>query len=425
MSFKIKRLKDIILKNNIEGFKVHSKDVNKNDLFFALKGNKTDGHNFVKEASEKGAFLSVVEEGYRAEGLEKNKIFKVNGVLKTLQELGKSILKKKRLLGITGSFGKTTTKDFIYSLLKEEFQIAKSFENYNSQIGLFLSALNMEKDVNMAVLEMGISRVKEMENFLRVLKLDMAVLLNVSFSHVGNFKNFKALLLEKMKIFKNCPIKIINYDLVKFVKKTDFITFSMKEKRADFFLEEKEKKTFTIYENGKRVFNFFFENSFFSLNFLAAYAACRMLKVDPMKIKEKIRYLKPPKMRWEKIKKGGVLFILDCYNSNPFSIIWGFKNLPHVKGKKIAFFGPMKELGKFSKSLHQKVGEAANKFVDVLLTFEEESFYFLEKFKKEKAFFLSKKKAFEYLNKIIYPEDLVFIKGARSCKMEDFFKEMF
>jgi UDP-N-acetylmuramoyl-tripeptide--D-alanyl-D-alanine ligase len=428
MSLVIKELKDLIKKEKIRSFSFDSRDIEEKGLFFALKGERADGHDFLKIVAQKKAFGAVVKKGYKGSTF-KLKLFRVKNVENTLQTLAKEILneRRKKVIGITGSLGKTTTKDFIFALLRAKYEkVFKTPKNYNSQIGLPISILNMEKGAEIFVLEMGMSKKGEMEKLAKVVEADVALITNVGFSHSENFENLSEIAFEKARIFgKNTKIKIINYSLLKYKKlfnREDFFTFSMKNRNADFFLKS-ERDKIVIYEKKRKIiFKKFLEESHFLENFLAAYAVLRKMGLKISEIKKGLKYLETPKMRFEKIKKNKVLFIVDCYNASKDSMIAAFENLPKVKGKRIAVLGEMRELGKFSKRLHEMVGKVLNEKFDLLLCIGENCKYMMENFLKEKVLFEDQKSLAKYLKRVLGEGDLVLIKGSRALEMEKVLK---
>lgn len=396
--------------DKINGFYVDSRSVTPNSLFFALPGKRTDGHLFLKEVSRKGAFAAIVDKSYQGEdfGLF---LYKVGDVLLFLQKLAKWHMEKKgsKVIGITGSFGKTTTREFVYSLLKPKAW--RNIKNYNSQIGLALSILN-SKDREIAVLEMGISKKKEMDRLVDIVgKMDIALITKIGPVHLENFSDVFDIAKEKMKIFLKAEKKIINYELLKYGGEEEWITFSIKNRWANYYLEKKEK--INIYKDQKFVRSFDMQSFVFLENFLAAYAILDILGIEDIDTSKLIF----PKMRFEKIKKRGFSFILDCYNANEESIILALKNLPKDK-KKIFILGSMQELGPFSKQAHDRITKYCNKHIDHLICYKKETFYLMEKYEGEKCYFSDKKRLAQYLREIVSYEDIVLIKGSRIFEME-------
>ncbi len=478
------------------GFAANTQHLKPGYLFFALKGEKQDGHSFLETAAKKGANIAVVNQNYQGPdfGL---KLIRVENVLNTLQAWAKQTLKTKKakktqVVGITGSVGKTTTKEFIATLLDDKYAVEKTPANQNSQVGLPLSILNMKKDTKeniktkkaeVVVLEMGVSQKGEMQTLSEIANVDVGVITNVALVHAENFKNKEEIFLEKQAIFgKNTKVKIVNFELLRYFKEKKILSFSLKNKEADYFLEKKSvakvvteavtkdktvKAGVIIFEKGKEI-AFFEEGELFTEthlleDFLAAFVVARELGLEIAQIKAQVKNLKNEKMRFEKFEKDQVLFIKDCYNANEKSVVAALENLPKVKGKTIAVLGEMKELGKFSKGCHQRVGKKAFEHVDLLICLGKESRFMVECFQKEqeknkirkikinenekdnqrklaqtkhslklkktlekKAFlFQNKKKLAKFLKSKMQANDLVLVKGSRSLEMEKLFDLLF
>ncbi len=428
------------------GFEVDSRKIRPGWVFFALKGKKANGEDFLKEAAKKGAKVAVVSRKYKGDSFGLF-LIRVNNVFKTLQALAKKRLKQKRaeIIGITGSVGKTTVKEFLAVLLETEGKIDKTQDNQNSQIGLPLSILNMRIEMpKFIVLEMGVSLKGEMQKLAWIAEPDVGVIANVGLVHSENFQDEKEILLEKLGIFrKKTKIKIVNFELVKKYSESfsgigDFFTFSIKNPKADFFLK-KEKEQVLVFEKGKKVavLENFLKEMHLLEDFLIAFATARKLQVAVEKIVWQAAKLKHKKieLRFEKILKNGICFIQDCYNSNELSVSAALENLPQTKGKKIAVLGDMKELGRFSRKCHQNIGSKAFQTVDLLLGIGKEAetavktFLRLKQKKRssqKKAFWFEDKTALaKFLKKQMQKDDVVLIKGSRSLQMEKLLDGLF
>lgn len=473
----------------VPGFAVNTQHLKPGFCFFALQGEKQDGHNFLKIAAKKGAKTAVVDKTYQGPnfGLE---LIKVDNVLNTLQAWAKQTLQttKAQIIGITGSVGKTTTKEFIATLLESKYKTEKTLANQNSQIGLPLSILNMRenikaKNIEVVVLEMGMSLKGEMKRLSEIADVDVGVITNVELVHAENFKNKREIFLEKQAIFsENTKVKIVNFELLKYFKNQSGVlhkqkqervskkalSFSLKNKAADYFLEKINSKSsiniknqtavkdqnkrngIAIFEKGKEIAFFTKEELFTETHlledFLVAFAVARQMGLTLAEIKAGVKNLKNEKMRFEKFLKNRVLFINDCYNANEKSVISALENLPKVKGKTIVVLGEMKELGKFSKGCHQRVGKKAFQCADFLICLGKESRFMVEGFQKEiekqaahkrklfkikkalekKAFlFQNKKNLAQFLKSKMQANDLVLVKGSRSLEMEKLFDFLF
>jgi len=410
---------------NIKGFEVSSKKVQKNYVFFALKGKKVDGHDFLKEAKMNGATVAVVSKDYKGENFGLILVF-VDDVFLTLKSLGKMCAEnKKNIIGITGSVGKTSTKEFLAQILAKKYKIGKTKESYNGQIGLPVSILNMQGNEDLWILEMGISEPNEMDQLLDVVTLDVAVITKIIMCHVANFKGgMKDIIEEKLKILRDVKKAIVHMDLQKEVKnfKKEIVYYSMNDSRADFFLKVEDNYG-VIFEKGKKIIKLpiNIREKHFWENILAAIATARFFGFSYEEIKTENLLL--PKMRCEKIEKKDVIFINDTYNANPTSMKAALDDLATYKQKKIAVLGPMKELGQFAKQEHTKVLKHALSVADQILVVGDE-YKVDENFqKKEKVFFFENLETLtKELEKILTPNSVVLLKGSRSVGVEKIFE---
>jgi UDP-N-acetylmuramoyl-tripeptide--D-alanyl-D-alanine ligase len=271
-------------------FAVDSRKVVPGALFFALKGEKTDGHNFLREAAQRGAWAAVVEKSCQKEsfGLE---LLRVDNVLENLHSRAREAVQERKkkgpltVLGITGSVGKTTTKEFAATLLKGKYRVAKTEKNQNSQIGLPLAILNLDlAEAEVLVLEMGISRMGEMEKLVQIAAPEIGLITKIALAHAAYFKSRRAIFEEKSRIFEGTKIRIFNRELFgKFFpggKGENSVTFSLQDRKADYFLK-KRPGGFEVLERGKGFFfGGLFEENHLLEDFLAALALARALEVE-------------------------------------------------------------------------------------------------------------------------------------------------
>lgn len=414
-------------------FQFDSKLVEKDDIFIALKGEKADGHDFLKEAAGKGAFGAIVNKDYGGDSFGL-KLYKVEDVVEIIQGLAKKVMENKRgkVISITGSVGKTTTKEFLYNILCDNFTVSRNPKSFNSQRGLALSILNMPKKQDIVLLEMGMSEKGEMEKLSNIVKPDIALFTPIGLVHAGNFEGIEEIVQEKakMRCKKRTEITIAPFDLLKYediFPQNSTISYSIKDERADYFLCT-EKNQIIIKGKNEAVFPKIFEETHFLENFLGSFAVAKEMGMKNEDIEKRLIFLTAAPLRFEKVFRDGVLYIQDCYNANYLSMIAALENLPKVKGKRIAVLGEMGELGKFSKMSHEMVGEVAAKKVDVLLCFGKETKYLLGKYNEGKNhlseisfYFEDLKLLKEKLNSIIQKEDLVLIKGSRFLELERIF----
>lgn len=407
---------DKFLKMQDLSFQIDSRLVKENDVFFALKGERVDGHEFLDEVAKKGAKAAVISKDYKLLKKPALELIVVDDVLKSLQELAtKSLIgSKAKRIGITGSVGKTTTKEYTSILLEGEFKISKTYKSYNSQAGFPTALLNIDKNVDFLVLEMAMDNKNEIKNLLKIAPIDIGVLTQLVEYH-QNFETIEELGFAKKEIFSNqrTKIKLINKKLKHLhpFKNEDFLTFSIEDKKADFYLDIKNE---CFYEMGKKTeLKLPFNEKHLLEDLTAAISICRLANEKYENIFKRFKDLKSEKMRFEKVMIKDTLFIIDCYNA-PFSAtIAALENLPKVNGKKIAVLGSHFLVGKFSNEVHEKIIQVAKNSVDEILCYGKE----WEHIKGIKLY-PDYETIAKYLVNIMKKDDVVLIKGANILHME-------
>lgn len=424
--------------NVAKGVAVDSRLLKQGDLFFALPGAKADGHSFLEIAAKSGAAGAVVNANYQGSdfGLP---LLRVPDVLAALQQYSKNVLNvsQAKIIAVTGSLGKTTTKGFIASLLKNKFKVSASPGNSNSQIGLPLAILNhTSADDDVIVLEMGMTMSGQLSKLIQIAPPDIAVVTTVALVHAENFESLEGIAKSKAEIFTHPSTSLGIYHTESNVSNVlaqagtcRKQTFSVTSRQSDFFLNS--------IENGLQI------NEKYSLpihlpllnvpgmhnrhNFLAAVAVARSLGMEWDEIRCAQSAIELPERRLELIEKYGVVFVNDAYNASEMSMKSALDSLPQPKpgGKKIAFLGGMVELGKFSVECHRSVAKHALERVDAMFCFGEDCLPMVEEWKsagrpviwtKEKDALVAE------LEERMHPGDVVLLKGSRSkgvCQVLD------
>ncbi|MBO5023790.1 MAG: UDP-N-acetylmuramoyl-tripeptide--D-alanyl-D-alanine ligase [Clostridia bacterium] len=365
------------------GICTDSRKVQKGELFFALSGEKMDGNDFAPSAVEKGAVCAVVSR----EPHENIPYILVNNTREALGLLAKAHheLLPCLTVGITGSVGKTTTKEFIAAVLAEKYDTAKTQGNFNNDIGLPLTLFSFAHPKNALVLEMGMSARGEIAHLTRIARPDIGVITNIGSSHLENLGTRENIALAKLEITEGmrdgAPL-ILNGDepLLKNLEnfKTNNIFVSLIDKNCEFFAynirEEADKTVFdckvkeTDWKNvciptvGKH-------NVY---NALCAIAVGTLADMDEESIRRGLLAFAPCDMRGGVREHGGIKIIEDCYNASPESMRASLSSLCRIAGsaRKIAFLGEMRELGRDSAAMHFSVGEfAAGMGIDMIFTF--------------------------------------------------------
>ena len=386
-NLKLNILKELSNSNNISSklvinnASINSKEINKNNIFFAIKGKKKDGNLFIKEAFANGASLAIANNGKSS----KKKII-VKDTLKFLTEAS-SLLRKNsssKIIGITGSSGKTSLKELIGKSLNKISKATYSPKSFNNKFGVPFSLFNLKRDDDFGIFEIGMDKKNEIDYLSNIIKPDVGVITNISYAHIKNFKNINQIALAKAEIIQNIKeagYLVLNRDdkFYNFHKKIGLkrnlkiLSFSLKNKSATTnltsIIKKKSKYKISIKINKTKKYfysNFFYENDL--KNLLATITIISIYK-DIKKLDKNIFYdHKAINGRGDIIKvklfKKDFYLVDESYNSNPLSLKSALKNFDSIKvdsSKKHLVLGDMLELGKYSKKLHIEIGNFINK----------------------------------------------------------------
>ena len=423
----------------VKGITTDSRKVSSGDIFVAIKGENFDGNNFVDEAFNNGAICAVVDKSIEG----KDKVFKVDNTIDFLQDLAKYYLGKfdVKKIGITGSVGKSTVREMVYSILETEFKVTKTDKNFNGQIGTPLTIFNIDDDTQVAVFEMGISIPGEMEKLVNMVNPDFAVVNNIGTSHLGNFSSLEVTCNEKMKISsKNCILCLNgdNYELLNFPnkvsKKTVYFGFNgnfnyvaenilQLENKTDFVLVSPSyRESITIPCLGlHQVYNA-----------LASISLSLEFGIHIESVKKGLLKFKPLPMRQNIIRFKNFTLIDDSYNASPDSIKASVKLLESINhiGRNIIVIADILELGSYSHRIHFDIGKYMSSCkIDVLITIGKESKYIEDgiRFNKkeiEMFHFLNNDDAYNKILQILQTNDKILVKGSRSMKTENIVKKI-
>ena len=407
-------------------------------LFVALIGDSFDGNNYVQQAVDAGAVGCVVSKEVKAD----TNLILVEDTTKALGQIAK--YHKERFgvpfVGVTGSVGKTTTKDMISCALSAKFNVLKTQKNFNNHIGLPLTLLRLRDEHEIGVVEMGMSGFGEIDYLASLAKPDVAVFTNIGLSHVEKLGSRENILKAKSEILDHLSADgIVVYcaddDLLVTLKgKTGhkYISYGIENKDADYIATnitaDEISTKFDVSENGKtyRVqIPILGEHNI--KNALAAFIVARHFGAEPEAVIEALKEFVPGKMRQNILHANGITVINDCYNASPSSAEAGLKILNQLNGeRKIAVLGDMLEMGDLSDYAHRLVGKYVVDFgADFLVTVGTKSGAIAEGaiengFAPENAAnFETNAQAIEFLDKFIQKGDIVLVKASRSMKLEE------
>ena len=344
----------------VHSFVTDSRVISQGDCFVALKGNSHDGHQFIEEVIQKGAVFVIAEEG-RCNN-PKVDLLEVEYTLKALQAISRyhRLNNTLKIAAITGSNGKSTTKQMLKSICQQAGETIANMGNFNNQFGVPFSLLEIQEKHKYGVFELGASHQGDITEIASLAVPDVAVITNVSAAHLAFFKDIETVYKTKTEIV-DCLAAggtlVYNIDDEMLSRLSDYkgksISFGFSE-RADFHILDTENFSFT-YKDTAYVFDIQLERHD-KLNAAAACAAAIALGLFMDDIQKGLLSYTPMPMRMERLKRGQNLFILDCYNANPASM----KNALEILGRekntpRIAVLGDMKELGESSKHFHKMI----------------------------------------------------------------------
>lgn len=417
----------------IQGYCIDSRLLKKGELFFALKGEKVDGHAYLKDAREKGALAAVVSKDYQGDagGLS---LLAVDDPLVALQTLAKTALLQTpvRVVAITGSIGKTSTKEFTKTLLSTKFRVASSPGNSNSQVGVPLAILNHSTgEEEIIVLEMGMTERGNLTRLVQIAPPEVAVITNVALVHAWNFESIDEIAWAKAEILSHPATRLAvlyqgipNYSEISRLGNSRKISFSTTSSAVDYGIDQADMHLAQAYCEKETVHlgPLPIPGKHNLHNLLAAIAVARYFKVDWQLIKEGISRLELPERRLQFVRRNEILFLNDSYNATELSVKAALETLPKPEGqgRKIAVLGSMMELGKFSDDCHHRVGEHALEHVEELFCLGDECAPICDVWKKAGrpvSWFKSRAELVASLKEKLKPSDIVLLKGSRSKEL--------
>ncbi len=411
-----------------------TRNIEKGCVFAAIKGDRFDGHDFAKQAVENGAEAVITDreiDGIPCIVTENTR----TAYLKLAEYYRKKF--SPILVGVTGSVGKTTTKEMIALVLSEKYNTLKTSGNLNNEIGLPKTLFNLESSHEAAVIEMGMSALGEIERLSRTAQPTIGVITNIGFSHIENLHSQQGILQAKLEILRgmdsSAPL-VVNADDVSLYPLTyqlgrEVLSYGIKNPDSDFravdIREDDEKTYFTVeYREGRKDIMLSCIGRHNIMNALAAYCIGIKSGLTPDEIASALAKYKPDGLRQNIVKKGEQTVIVDCYNASPDSMKASLTVLSLLKNpRKIAVLGSMLELGKLSPMLHEKVAEFVYEAkTDKLFCYGNECEYMTKRAMElgvDVTYINDKKELAETLKDYLRPEDAVLFKGSRGMKLEE------
>lgn len=419
---------------------IDTRKIEKGCLFICIKGERFDAHQFIDEAFEKGASAVMISEDVK---LDKPYI-KVDDTAKQMLVLAGYYRSKFDIpiVALTGSVGKTTTKEFTHLVVNSKYKAIKTLGNLNNEIGLPQMLFMLDNSIEAAVIEMGMNHFGEIHRLSAATQPTMGIITNIGVSHIENLGSREGILKAKLEILdglkKGAPLLLNgDNDLLSTVKNDDYkIYFYAVDNEADFkavdIKENSNTTSFTVQYSGKEqsiTIPAIGKHNVY--NALVAFAVGILLDIDAETAADALKNYEPSGMRQKVVEINGITSIEDCYNASPDSMKAGITTLAGIKAcKKIAVLSDMLELGEYSEQAHYDVGRmAAENKIDYLLCVGSDAKYIVDGAKDnglDSAYlFDSKQSLTDKLFEITQKGDAVLFKASRGMKLEEVISEIY
>ena len=424
-------------------FCTDTRKIQKGDVYVGLMGEVVNGSDFYQDAIKRGASVCIVNK--QVDVVDDSCIVVVNDTLQCLQKLAQ--YKRSKLdipvVAITGSVGKTSTKDMIASVVASCYRVHKTEGNYNNHIGVPLTILSYT-DEDVLVVEMGMNHLGEISLLSNIAKPTIAVITNVGTAHIGNLGSRENILKAKLEILdgmcsNNVVINVDNDMLAsvmdKLKKNYNVRTISI-DSSSDYMATNIKEDVFeSVFDINKNIKNIHVNvgGKVFVYNALVAYAVGNILNINDVDIKKGIKNFKLSSHRLERcVSKSGITIIDDTYNANYDSMKSSIELLGNVKsGRKVAILGDMLELGDYSKKLHRDLGDViVDSHVDVLITIGSESVEIDKRvmelgMQQDQVIHFDKESdSYDFLKKLLISSDVVLLKGSHGIHLENIVREI-
>ena len=433
----VKATKGVLLKEadvkEIKAVSTDTRKIEEGTMFIALKGENFNGNNYVLEAFNKGAKIAIVDEVKcdLNELKEDVALIKVQNTGRALMDLAKFYREKLglKVVGITGSAGKTSTKDLVAAVLSDKYKVFKTKGNFNNEIGLPLMILELDSTYDVAILEMGMRGLGQIKELAEIASPDLGIITNIGISHIEILKTRENILKAKMEIAtffdkNNTLVGSLPSAEYKIVKTGVGENFKIGAK--NIALEELSSK-FTVYDGEKEEeFSLDMPGEHNISNLMLGIAIAKELGVSFEEMKRGLNNIEATSMRLALIKKDGFSILNDCYNSSPVAVKSAIDVMKNIEGKRrIAVLGTMRELGHKSEEAHEEIGKYAKENgIEKVLCFGDFSENIKEGYGEGCTVYENKEELIKDLLNIICDGDIILVKASRSLKFEEITKAL-
>lgn len=412
---------------------IDSREATLDTLFIPIIGERFDGHSFMKNAYDNGCrnFLIDKNHTFSKEGIN---LVEVEDTKVAFGDISKGYKNQFNIpfIAITGSVGKTSTKDIIYSVLKEKYNTLKTIGNLNNNIGLPKTLLGLDSETEIAILEMGMDKKGEIDYLSRLVNPDVAVITNIGLSHIMNFKNQKEIFKAKLEIInglKSSGLLIVNGDdkylcTLKDIKHNYYLITCGFNKENDIYCKDyfidKDYITFTcVYKNKEYKFKINSVAKHNVLNALFAIVIGFKYNLTKEEIAKGLLNIEFSANRLNIFNTNKYTIIDDTYNASYDSVISALDVLNNFKGRKVAILGDILELGSHSKEIHQTIGK--NIKCDILIAIGNYSKYIKDEALKrgiECYYFLKKEEFYDKIFAILRDKDVILVKASHGMELD-------
>ena len=417
----VKTLHDAFLKCGSK-VDIDSRFIKKDSIFFAIKGENFDGNNFAIEALKNGSQKAVIDSNdLKFKGIKN--IIRVKDSLKTLQNLASYHRKKNKskVIALTGSNGKTTSKELINSVLGKKYKTISTSGNYNNHIGVPLSLLEIKDDTEFSIIELGANNFGEINFLTKMVQPDYGYITNFGKAHLEGFINLDGVIKAKTELYnwiiENNKTLILNLDDNNQKKFQSYSNFSFGSKKSSNFVFERLVGENINVKESENIYKSNMYGDYNYSNICSAIAIGLKFDVDFKLIQNAISSYIPKNNRSQIIDKYEKHIILDAYNANPTSVEFAMESFSKLIGSKAIIIGDMLELGDSSLQEHKLIVEFSNNLNIDKCYFIGNDFYKVKTNNKKVFFFKAKDDFYNNISKI--SEKNILIKGSRGMKMEE------
>ncbi|PCF86060.1 UDP-N-acetylmuramoyl-tripeptide--D-alanyl-D-alanine ligase [Staphylococcus intermedius] len=420
----------------IKGVTIDSRHIQKGQLFIPFKGENVDGHQYCEQALRDGASATFFQKDSSITAPTNGPVIFVENTLTALQQLAKAYLQHvaPTVIAVTGSNGKTTTKDMLENVLSGKFHVQKTQGNYNNEIGMPLTILQLNEDTEVSILEMGMSGFHEIELLSNIAQPDFAVITNIGESHMQDLGSREGIAKAKFEIVSGLksegyfiydgdePLLHSHVETLTTAHQVSVGLSANNDMQCQMVSHLEEGITFTVNHDVTYRIPILGEHNM--RNATIAITVGRIMGLTDEQIQQQFTSLKLTDMRMQKfMTPNGAMVINDAYNASPTSMKAAIDTLSHMKGDTILVLGDVLELGEQSLQLHASVGKyLENKGIDQLYTFGEGAMAIHENGKgyvNEAIHFDQKDKLIRYLTSIVEQNSVVLVKASRGMHLEE------